>query len=109
MDGSHIDPSSTAMRGSSQLTITLPVYIKGWPRIHPRPGSSRIRRLRDQAMNRRTDRVASGNSGGLGVRVSRSMVTDSHLVDADIRQLGTSFAGPLLRPFDERYEQVRTI
>jgi hypothetical protein len=37
------------------------------------------------------------------------MVTDSHLVDADVQQLRTSFAGPLLRPFDERYEAARAI
>ena len=37
------------------------------------------------------------------------MATDSHLVDADVQQLRTSFAGPLLRPFDERYEEVRSI
>jgi len=37
------------------------------------------------------------------------MVTDSHLSDADVQQLRTSFAGRLLRPFDERYEEVRAI
>src|SRR6476620_7946503 len=37
------------------------------------------------------------------------MVTDSHLIDADVQQLRTSFAGRLLRPFDERYEEVRSI
>src|SRR6476660_135583 len=38
-----------------------------------------------------------------------SMVTDSHLIDADVQQLRTNFVGPLLRPFDERYEEVRSI
>src|SRR5204863_3720615 len=38
-----------------------------------------------------------------------SMVTDSHLTDADVLQLRTSFAGRLLRPIDERYEEVRSI
>src|SRR5215207_4035581 len=37
------------------------------------------------------------------------MVTDSHLIDADVQQLRTSFAGLLLHPFDERYEEVRAI
>src|SRR3954454_15303515 len=37
------------------------------------------------------------------------MATDSHLTDADVQQLRTSFAGPLLRPVDERYEEVRAI
>src|SRR4029434_5523466 len=37
------------------------------------------------------------------------MVTDSHLIDADVQQLRTSFAGRLLRPSDERYEEVRSI
>jgi FAD/FMN-containing dehydrogenase len=37
------------------------------------------------------------------------MVTDSHLVDADVQQLRMNFAGRLLRPFDERYEEVRSI
>src|SRR5215216_3642397 len=37
------------------------------------------------------------------------MVTDSHLIDADVQQLRTNFAGRLLRPFDERYEEVRSI
>jgi hypothetical protein len=38
------------------------------------------------------------------------MVTDSHLIDAaHVQQLRTSFAGPLLRPLDERYEEVRSI
>ena len=37
------------------------------------------------------------------------MVTDSHLIDADVQQLRTNFAGLLLRPFDERYEEVRSI
>src|SRR5688572_4719465 len=37
------------------------------------------------------------------------MVTDSHLIDADVQQLRTNFAGPLLRPFDERYEEVCSI
>src|SRR5688572_33449785 len=37
------------------------------------------------------------------------MVTDAHLVDADVQQLRTSFAGRLLRPFDERYEEIRSI
>src|SRR5690242_19781811 len=37
------------------------------------------------------------------------MVTDFDLIDADVRQLRTSFAGPLLRPFEERYEEVRSI
>jgi FAD/FMN-containing dehydrogenase len=37
------------------------------------------------------------------------MVPDSHLIDADVQQLRTSFAGRLLRPFDERYEEVRSI
>ena len=37
------------------------------------------------------------------------MVTDSHLSDADVQQLRTSFAGRLLRPLDERYEEVRSI
>src|SRR5688572_26500050 len=35
------------------------------------------------------------------------MVTDS--LDAGVQQLRTSFAGLLLRPFDERYEEVRAI
>jgi FAD/FMN-containing dehydrogenase len=37
------------------------------------------------------------------------MVTDSQLTDSDVQQLRTSFAGPLLRPSDERYEEVRSI
>src|SRR5688500_13609723 len=37
------------------------------------------------------------------------MVTDSHPSDADVQQLRTNFAGRLLRPFDERYEEVRSI
>src|SRR6478735_4937461 len=37
------------------------------------------------------------------------MVTDSHLIDADVQQLRTSFGGQLLRPSDERYEEVRAI
>src|SRR6478735_3245305 len=37
------------------------------------------------------------------------MVTDSHLIDADVQQLRTSFGGRLLRPLDERYEEVRAI
>src|SRR5687768_17655961 len=37
------------------------------------------------------------------------MVANSHLVDADVQQLQTSFAGVLLRPSDERYEEVRSI
>src|SRR5215213_4507364 len=37
------------------------------------------------------------------------MVSDSHLIDADVQQLRTNFAGPMLRPFDERYEEVRAI
>src|SRR5580765_8730397 len=37
------------------------------------------------------------------------MVTDAHLVDTDVQQLRTSFAGLVLRPFDERYEEVRSI
>jgi FAD/FMN-containing dehydrogenase len=37
------------------------------------------------------------------------MVTNSHLSDADVQQLRTSFAGPLLHPSDERYEEVRSI
>src|SRR5687767_15739629 len=37
------------------------------------------------------------------------MVTDSHLVDADLQRLRTNFAGRLLRPFDERYEEHRSI
>jgi FAD/FMN-containing dehydrogenase len=38
-----------------------------------------------------------------------SMISDSHLIDAEVQQLRTSFAGLLLRPFDERYEKVRSI
>jgi FAD/FMN-containing dehydrogenase len=34
---------------------------------------------------------------------------DSRLIDADVQQFRTSFAGPLLRPCDERYEEVRAI
>src|SRR5215468_2126806 len=37
------------------------------------------------------------------------MVTDSPLTDADVEQLRTNFAGRLLRPSDERYEEVRSI
>src|SRR5688500_239305 len=37
------------------------------------------------------------------------MVTDSRIIDADVQQLRTTFAGPLLCPFDERYEEVRSI
>lgn len=37
------------------------------------------------------------------------MGTDSHLTDADVQQLRTSFAGRLLRPCDERYEEARAI
>jgi FAD/FMN-containing dehydrogenase len=37
------------------------------------------------------------------------MVTDSHLTDADVKQFQTNFAGRLLRPFDEQYEEVRPI
>src|SRR4029079_3448200 len=37
------------------------------------------------------------------------MVTDSHLIDVDVQQLRTSFAGRLLRPLDERYEEGRSI
>src|SRR5688500_9963218 len=37
------------------------------------------------------------------------MVTYSHLSDADVQQLRTSFAGVLLRPPDERYDEVRSI
>jgi FAD/FMN-containing dehydrogenase len=37
------------------------------------------------------------------------MVTDSPLIDADVEQLRKSFAGRLLRPCDERYEEVRAI
>ena len=37
------------------------------------------------------------------------MVTDSHLVDADVQHLRTSFAGRLLRPSDECYEEARSI
>src|SRR6478735_3254557 len=37
------------------------------------------------------------------------MTTDSPLLAADVQQLQTSFAGRLLRPFDERYEEVRAI
>src|SRR5688500_1359264 len=37
------------------------------------------------------------------------MVTDSHPSDADVQQLRTNFAGRLLRPFDERYEEHRSI
>src|SRR5919112_2131678 len=37
------------------------------------------------------------------------MVTDSYLIDADVQQLRTSFAGRLLRPFDGHYEEVRAI
>src|SRR5215203_703680 len=37
------------------------------------------------------------------------MGTDPHLIDADVQKLRTSFAGPLLRPFDERYEDARAI
>jgi FAD/FMN-containing dehydrogenase len=37
------------------------------------------------------------------------MVTDAHLTDADVQQLRTGFAGRLLRPSDERYEEVRSI
>src|SRR6186997_2231275 len=37
------------------------------------------------------------------------MATDSRLSDADVQQLRTSFAGRLLRTFDERYEEVRSI
>jgi FAD/FMN-containing dehydrogenase len=38
------------------------------------------------------------------------MVTGAHLIDDDdVQGLRTSFAGPLLRPSDERYEEVRSI
>src|SRR5580765_5234108 len=37
------------------------------------------------------------------------MDTGSHLIDADVQQLRTNFAGRLLRPCDERYEEVRAI
>lgn len=37
------------------------------------------------------------------------MGTDTQLSDADVQQLRTSFAGAMLRPLDERYEQVRSI
>jgi FAD/FMN-containing dehydrogenase len=37
------------------------------------------------------------------------MGADSPLTDADVQQLRTNFAGPLLRPSDERYAQVRPI
>jgi FAD/FMN-containing dehydrogenase len=37
------------------------------------------------------------------------MVTYTHLIDADVQQLRANFAGRLLRPFDERYEEVRSI
>ena len=37
------------------------------------------------------------------------MVADSHLIDADVQQSERVFAGRLLRPFDERYEEVRSI
>src|SRR5678816_3691345 len=59
--------------------------------------------------NRRTAWVASGNSSGLGFRVTGGMVTDSQLIDADVQQLRANFAGRLLRPTDERYEEVRAI
>src|SRR5215208_3860816 len=63
----------------------------------------------DHGRDRRTAGVASGNSSGLEFRVTLRMVTDSHLTDADVQQLRTSFAGLLLRPSDERYEEVRSI
>jgi FAD/FMN-containing dehydrogenase len=37
------------------------------------------------------------------------MIADSFLIDADVQQLRTSFAGRLLRPSDERYEEVRSV
>src|SRR6476619_4530440 len=37
------------------------------------------------------------------------MSTDSPLTDADLAKLRTNFAGRLLRPIDERYEEVRSI
>src|SRR5436190_10494071 len=37
------------------------------------------------------------------------MGTDSPLTDADVQRLRTNFAGPLVRPSDERYDQVRAI
>src|SRR5215213_3646581 len=37
------------------------------------------------------------------------MATDLHLIDADVQQLRTRFAGLLLRPSDQRYEEVRSI
>jgi FAD/FMN-containing dehydrogenase len=37
------------------------------------------------------------------------MATDSTLIDADVQQLRTNFVGRLLRPFDERYEEARSI
>ena len=43
------------------------------------------------------------------IRVTTRMVTGSHLIDAGVQQLRTNFAGRLLRPVDERYEEVRSI
>src|SRR3712207_5269483 len=37
------------------------------------------------------------------------MVSAPHLIDADVQQLRTNFAGRLLRPSDQRYEEVRSI
>src|SRR3954464_8153969 len=37
------------------------------------------------------------------------MGTNSHLIEADVQQLGTSFAGRLLRPSDKRYAEARSI
>src|SRR3954465_3844549 len=43
------------------------------------------------------------------IPVTISMVRDAHLIDADVQQLRTNFAGPLLRTFNERYEEFRSI